>query len=806
MVGKGATAALRASVARARSHPTLAAALVLALPVVVYLWPVLFAGRVLSPATVLYYFPPWLGARPPHLAQHVNVLLWDPAQQFFPWQQLARQQLHSGVLPQWNPYALTGTPLLANAQLALFSPFSLPLWLAPGDYGLGLSAAIVLWAGGFGMFLLVRELQLGTWPALVAGLAFALAPTNIVELSHPVPQVLAMFPWAVWLCERIVREGRAHVGALLAIPVAIAMLGGHPGTKLHMLVVLALYVVLRLAVGSAAPVRERVRRAALVVGGTAVGGVVAAVALIPAAFLVPGSAGAAARANGGIVLPAAALRTLAFPDWWGRPSGFSFVGPANFNERTIFAGVVVLLLAVIGATARSRWRVTLPFVVLAALGVLVPLGVPPFRGVLDHLPLFSNVENQRFLYVFSFSVPVLAAVGVGRLMETPRPPARAWIVVAAALVVGVVALVTLHPTIEELRRVGHHFRTGVDFPEAVVIAGTAIVWWLLLAAALGVVLLLRRRLSPVALALAIAAVVALDLGHFANGLQPMPPASILYPPTPALTALRTHVGHDRIIGTALTLVPDTSAVYGLRDVRGHDVPEPDSEYMRVFRLISPHEGGSFLRVPSMSAQGVKVAGMLAGRLVIQPPGTPAPPGLAAVYRGADADVYANPYALPRAWVPPATVAVPTDDAAFARIADPGFDPRAAAVVQGGGPAARSGRGRVWFVDDRAERVVLGADMRTPGLVVLGDRAEDGWSVAIDGRRVPWEHVDSVLRGVQVPAGRHTITWSYRTPGLVLGLLVTLAGLIALIAWFVVTRRTSAVRRPGRRASSGMRRM
>jgi len=50
------------------AHPTLSAALLLALVVLVYLWPVLLGGRVFSPDAVLYKLPPWQPYQPADVA------------------------------------------------------------------------------------------------------------------------------------------------------------------------------------------------------------------------------------------------------------------------------------------------------------------------------------------------------------------------------------------------------------------------------------------------------------------------------------------------------------------------------------------------------------------------------------------------------------------------------------------------------------------------------------------------------------------------------------------------------------------
>jgi uncharacterized membrane protein YfhO len=85
------------------------------------------------------------------------------------------------------------------------------------------------------------------------------------------------------------------------------------------------------------------------------------------------------------------------------------------------------------------------------------------------------------------------------------------------------------------------------------------------------------------------------------------------------------------------------------------------------------------------------------------------------------------------------------------------------------------------------RVELRATLDRRGLVVLDDALFEGWRVEVDGRPAPVVRVDSVLRGVVVPAGTHRVVWSYTVPGIRLGAAVSLLALLALVAGAVSLR-------------------
>ncbi|MDE7129823.1 MAG: YfhO family protein, partial [Alistipes sp.] len=78
---------------------------------------------------------------------------------------------------------------------------------------------------------------------------------------------------------------------------------------------------------------------------------------------------------------------------------------------------------------------------------------------------------------------------------------------------------------------------------------------------------------------------------------------------------------------------------------------------------------------------------------------------------------------------------------------------------------------------------------------------DGWTASIDGKEAPYFRVDYLLRGMELPAGRHTVEWRFRAPGWAmaegitqassLAILAACAALIAAAAWHAARRRRNS---------------
>ena len=780
----------------------LGAAALLGLLVLIYLWPVLISGKVLAASSSLYLFTPWYTSAPADFPQHLNSLLTDIPFAVRPWNVIMREAIHNGTFPSWNPRSLTGTPFFANPQTGMFAPFNLPLWVFSLNFGVAVSAALKMWLTGLGCYILARELKLGTWPALLAGVAFTFSSFSITWLEHQTPTAVAcLLPWMIWLSERIATRRRARDALILACVCGAAIAGGHPGTAVHAVGAVALYIFVRALVDRDLARRERLQVLGLGWGGLVLGGILTAVVSLPASLAGEGTAGALARAGGGPVMPVYLLRTIAFPDWWGR-SNAAEAAPVylwNYVERTAYTGVIPVLLAFCGLIDRYDWRRKAPLVAVAALGLFVPLGVPVVRDVVIHLPLYDQVLDERMIFLFEFGVAMLAAFGLQGLIDKPREQRRYWITVIAAATVAVAAIVGSGASLHDIRTTINHFRTGTTYPFKEILSLTAVGWWLIFVTALAIALMaLRTRRFPRALLGPIVILlVAVDGLHFAHGFQPMASARVATPPaTPLIRYLQKHSVEGRLTGYGGALPEDYSTVFGLQDVRGYDAPQPSKNYLKLWQLANPAQVATAPFVlPNATAASERVMSVLGARWLVRDVRFTHPitgPGISLAYNGPDGEIYENRNAVPRAFVPSSVIASQSPTAAIAAISEPSFSPRHTVTVEasaGAPPPSAGPGGTVALRRETPSEVELSAHLPRRGLVVLDDANAPGWSVTVDGHPEPALNADVVMRGVAVAAGDHLIRWRYRVPGLRVGAVVSSVTLLGLlVAAFAIFRR------------------
>jgi hypothetical protein len=162
-------------------------------------------------------------------------------------------------------------------------------------------------------------------------------------------------------------------------------------------------------------------------------------------------------------------------------------------------------------------------------------------------------------------------------------------------------------------------------------------------------------------------------------------------------------------------------------------------------------------------------------------------------QSAQALVYENAGALGRAWL--VGQAIRADAAhTLQALQSAQWDPARNAVVESPRDLALAGpqlKGTAQVTRDEADRVDVTTQGDGAALLVLADNWYPDWKATVDGRPAEIYRTNHTFRGVVVPAGRHSVVFTFDPAGLTTGwsiYLACLALLAAYGAWLLVSTR------------------
>jgi hypothetical protein len=176
------------------------------------------------------------------------------------------------------------------------------------------------------------------------------------------------------------------------------------------------------------------------------------------------------------------------------------------------------------------------------------------------------------------------------------------------------------------------------------------------------------------------------------------------------------------------------------------------------------------------------------------PVLPTADGLRLVFADSGSIVYQRLTSLPRIRWASEAVALPSPVARVAAL-EQGI-PGGEVVLDSTGQVPSGQPATVSVLTDADDTISARVSARGGGYLVVADALQQpGWAVTVDGRRAAMVAADDAMAAVYVPAGVHTVRFHYSTPGQTSGLVLSVIGVVVMVA-LVVAPRWRRVRRGG----------
>ncbi len=681
---------------------------------------------------------------------------YDLSSQVLPWLQFQAGEWKAGRFPQWSPYEWGGQNLIGQAQPSVVNPLNWLLYLAPLRRGWLRESALNWWfflfhaIAGLNLYWLARSLGAARFAAVAGGLVFALFG---FLGSIDWPQMISGLVWAPLVFLFVLRGAQAprlrlaiRDASFAGFFLGLSWLSGHHQVPIFVsLAAAAAIAFLRFWPGLLT---------------MAVAGLIGAAQILPAYLY-----GRHARRWVGMENTVGWQDKVAYyvhEQYSDSPRSLLGILLPGFDVHTsLFLGMTALVLALWPVHRDFARREVKLFLGLGLGGLFYAMGrwggLEPI--LYSFVPMVEKARSPSMAAaIFTLSFAVLAALGLDRILRegSSRGAARAhWIF--GGTVFALFALGLLVPVQQ----------TRLEERWLAVALASLLVGWAYWAA-----------LPGRALAWVIVGALFLESANFTYfnmGNRHDPNVPKLLKPMSEHQDLAEYLLAQP--GPVRITVDDKVIPYNFGDWHGVEV-------MGGY-LASLSENLHDLDIHSERAQQLFGIGFHLGHQPLREGGQLAAPGRT----GVNVWRYAH-QPLPRARLVHRIIGYQRREQYNALLADSSLDLATTALMRGPIPQLGqcSGNESATILRRLPSRVLIRAQAACPALLILADVDDEGWSVTVDGRPAQRLTVHEALRGVVVPAGLHTVEWSYRAPGLLPGVILTGLGLLGVMAAWYFSRR------------------
>lgn len=775
--------------------------LLLFLIIAIFYYPLWWQRKLIGPFDFLvnWYHPyksldwSWSSSLYSAYLQFKTYLMSDVVAVVLPLKYFAINSLKNWQIPLWNPYLLSGAPLLATTQAGVFNPFN--LWFLLLGFKNGFNPYIVtqtILATGF-MYLFLRSIKLEKVYAVLGAITYSLSGYFIVWLPWGTLGYAYLYlPLTLFLINRYTQTQRLGYFFGSALALALSFYSGHIQTTVSISLAIYFYCFF-----------QKIKLKTIFLHGLTVFGL-SAPQLLPTAQLMQLSARQLVTNNNFYQEQTSSLFQLLnnfAPDFFGNPVTRNWWGQNNYAETVSYTGTLFSVLLIINfiylifsketVLKNKYWQF---FNWLLLLGFLFstrnPLSYWLFRL---KLPLISSSTFSRYLSLFSFSQIILGLYTLRQLNK------ESWfgLVRATTLVIIWVTAIWFFTlfflpqiTGSENLVVAQH---NLLLPTVITLVFLGF-WWLKVYLLPCFKLRLLNKTTPVIFLTLVVLIQIVDLFRFGHKYLPFSPNIFFFPETALSTYAKKNLSQNRLYGN---FDGNFSLLYNLNAITGQD-PLYNLNYAQL--LTSAKTGR-----PEVSDRGAvflpegpytfKILNILGVRYLVDEYfyqrlydqyKTKNAPDFTHTFPKIDKvgiyNIHLNPFATKQAYfIPQNNIEVlPEGQSTISRLLQTDFNPQQQAIVNqpiqwpSGQSQKQTQKTKVFIKQLNPQLWQIEGNVSQPGLLVINQTYFPQWQAFLNGKKVPVIKVNHTLQGVILKPGKHKVVLKYQDTAFIIGVWLFLA--------------------------------
>jgi hypothetical protein len=510
------------------------------------------------------------------------------------------------------------------------------------------------------------------------------------------------------------------------------------------------------------------------------------------------------------------ILTFIAPSWFGLKSP-TYWGPMPFTSSSFYFGIVPLLFAILAFFAPKN-RTIVALGVLSLVALFMSFGQhfqSLYKFLFDHLPYFNKFRTPSLIVLLvSLSGIILAGFGVRYIASIEK--SRRWQrVFLYGLIASFVLLMIILAGGNSLQGLFGSFEKPGEFEQYVqqlvsqgnpetqvrtyvtqymtklraerfsLLHTDLILACIFLIVAFGASLYrVMGRLAVTPFVLIILAITALDMWRFSHKFfEPQPPESAaqMFVKDSTVQYLDKDSTLFRVFPAGNLLQDNRWAYYEIASLGGYQGAKMRSYQDMLDNLIYRSSSARFpLNLPLLSSLNCKY--------ILTEMELPADPSLKLIIYNPNGRryMYENLHVLPRAYFVDSVAVIPDRDNALRAMQQPNFQPDYWAVVNQNlpGPIGPTPNRTATVTTYIPHRVEITAEADRPSFLILSDaQYPPGWKAIVDGKPTPIYLVNTFVRGIYLPAGKHHVQYLFRSASVRAG--VAIATVSHFVVWALV---------------------
>lgn len=692
----------------------------------------------------------------PNGIPYKNFLITDPVRQQYPWRNLSLDQMKNMQFPLWNPYAMSGYPLLGNYQSASLYPLNILFAVLPFSLAWSFLVFLQLLLAGIFLYCYLRHFHLDPLACVLGGLAFAFSGFSVAWAQwNTIIHVALWLPLILLAVEKLLKKYSIQWTLILIFAQCSQILGGHLQTLFYSLVITSGYLFLRVWQNG----RERYKHFFLI---TLIVLFLTLLQWFPTLQFILQSARDIDQnmwQKVGWFIPWQHLIQFIIPDFFGNPTTLNYWGTWNYGELVGYIGIFPLLMSLYAIVMR-RDKKTYFFTSLLFLSFLfsLPTGISQLPYVL-HLPFLSTAQPTRLLFVVDFSLAILCALGFDYYIKH-----RKNYIFPLLILLGVFALLWGYIL------GGYKLFMGIT-PEQLLVAKRNMIFptflFLAILVTFVVVKFVKKKELVIIPILFFILLSVFDLLRFAEKFTPFTAREYLFPSTKSIAFLQENTGIYRVMALdSRILPPNFFVIYKLQSIEGYD-----PLYLRRYaELITSSERGKpditppfgFNRIITPHIYDSKIIDLLGVKYIISLSKIDSPQ-TTKVFEEGQTKIYENKKVLPRIFFVETLERIigENKNKAINLMYGKDFDPRKRAIAEGFTESEASvfpllGIGKTEIVKYEENTILIKTQNIHDGFLILTDTFYPSWHAKIDNNPTKIYRADYNFRGIFVPKGEHVV--------------------------------------------------